>query len=90
MQGRHDADISSRGSQFQFTFTIIITNSREENKQMETKVGQYILNQPSDRQSVMTAIHSIIVQKDKTVVPVIEPMMGKEMIVYKGKGMMKY
>jgi Domain of unknown function (DU1801) len=57
---------------------------------METKVGQYISNQLSDRQSIMTAIHSIIVQEDKTVVPVVESMMGKEMIVYKGKGIMKY
>ncbi len=38
----------------------------------------------------MTDIHLIIVQEDKTVVPIVEPMMGKEMIVYKGKGFMKY
>ena len=38
----------------------------------------------------MTDIHSIIIQEDKTVVPIVELMMGKEMIVYKGKGIMKY
>jgi glycine/serine hydroxymethyltransferase len=38
----------------------------------------------------MTSIHSIIVREDETVVPIIEPMMGKEMIVYKAKGSMKY
>ena len=38
----------------------------------------------------MTAIHAIIISKDKTIAAVIEPMMGKEMIIYKGKGMMKY
>ncbi len=57
---------------------------------MDTKVKQYISEQSSDRQIIMTNIHSIIVEEDKTVVPVVELMMGKEMIVYKGKGLMKY
>lgn len=57
---------------------------------MDDKVNHYILSQPSDRQGILTEIHLIIVQEDKTVVPVVEPMMGKEMIVYKGKGFMKY
>ena len=57
---------------------------------METTVEHYILSQPVDRQGVLTDIHSIILQEDKTVVPIVEPMMGKEMIVYKGKGLMKY
>jgi hypothetical protein len=57
---------------------------------MDTKVEQYISAQPSDRQSILNGIHLIIVGEDKTVVPIVEPMMGKEMIVYKGKGMMKY
>lgn len=57
---------------------------------METKVEHYILSQPLDRQSVITDIHLIILQEDQTVVPMVEPMMGKEMIVYKGKGFMKY
>ena|SRR6185436_7531146 len=57
---------------------------------MDTKVEHYILAQPLDRHGVLSAIHSIIVEQDKTVVPIIEPMRGKEMIVYKGKGFMKY
>lgn len=57
---------------------------------MDTKTKQYISGQASDRQPVLTAIHSIILEEDKTVTAVVEPMMGKEMIVYKGKGMMKY
>jgi len=57
---------------------------------MDTKVEQYISNQLPEWQKVMTDIHSLIIQEDKTVVPIVEPMMGKEMIVYKGKGLMKY
>jgi hypothetical protein len=57
---------------------------------MDTKIEQYISAQPSDRQSILNSIHLIIVEEDKTVVPIVEPMMGKEMIIYKGKGMMKY
>jgi hypothetical protein len=57
---------------------------------METNVEQYILSQPVDRQGVLSGIHSIILEEDKTVVAIVEPMMGKQMIVYKGKGFMKY
>ncbi|MDP4255632.1 MAG: hypothetical protein Q8938_16600 [Bacteroidota bacterium] len=57
---------------------------------MDPKVRQYISTQAPDRQSIIADIHSIILERDKTVVPVVEPMMGKEMIVYKAKGMMKY
>ncbi len=54
------------------------------------EVTQYISNQHSDRQDVLTSIHHIILKNDPTVEPIIEPMMGKEMIIYKAKGMMKY
>jgi len=57
---------------------------------MDSKVKQYISDQSPDRQTIMVDIHSIIIEEDKTVVPIIEQMMGKEMIVYKGKGLMKY
>jgi hypothetical protein len=57
---------------------------------MDTKIKEYISMQPVDRQSILTDIHSIIMDKDKTVVATIEPMMGKEMMMYKAKGMMKY
>jgi hypothetical protein len=54
------------------------------------EIKDYISNQPEDRQKVLAEIHGIIVKEDKTVVALIERMMGKEMIIYKGKGMMKY
>jgi len=57
---------------------------------MDTKIKLYIASQPLNRQQILIDIHSIIIDEDKTVVPVVEPMMGKEMIVYKGKGFMKY
>ena len=57
---------------------------------MDPKTAKYIANQPGDRQDILSGIHSIILEEDKTVIPVVELMMGKEMIVYKGKGMMKY
>jgi len=57
---------------------------------MDSKVKHYIASQHPDRQRVLTDIHFIILEEDKTVVPFVEPMMGKEMIVYKGKGYMKY
>jgi hypothetical protein len=57
---------------------------------MDTKIKDYILKQPADRQSILSDIHSVVMDKDKTVVATIEPMMGKEMIMYKAKGMMKY
>lgn len=57
---------------------------------METRIEQYILAQPLERQDILKNIHSIIVEEDKTVIPLVELMMGKEMIVYKGKGLMKY
>ncbi len=57
---------------------------------MDPKTKNYISTQPQDRQGILSDIHSIILEEDKTVIPEIEPMMGKEMIVYKGKGLMKY
>ena len=51
---------------------------------------QYIQQQPSGWQAVLKNIHATILEKDKTVEPVVEPMMRNEMIVYKEKGMMKY
>jgi hypothetical protein len=57
---------------------------------MDTQIKEYILKQSADRQSILTDIHSMIMEEDKTVVATIEPMMGKEMMMYKAKGMMKY
>jgi hypothetical protein len=57
---------------------------------MDSKTKEYISAQPADRQPVLSDLHSIILDKDKSVVPEIEPMMGKEMIIYKSHGTMKY
>ena len=57
---------------------------------MDTNTEQYLSAQPLDRQSILTNIHAIIIKEDTTVIPVIEPMMGKEMIIYKYKNSMKY
>ena len=51
---------------------------------------EYIALQPAERQPVLQALHETILAHDATVTPVVEPMMGKEMIIYKAKGMMKY
>jgi hypothetical protein len=53
-------------------------------------IPTYISKQPAEWQALLKSIHAIIQKKDKTVVATIEPMMGKEMIIYKGRGMMKY
>jgi hypothetical protein len=58
--------------------------------EMETKIRLYISNQPLTRQNILTKIHETIVNTDKNIEATVEPMMGNEMIVYKGKGMMKY
>jgi hypothetical protein len=57
---------------------------------MDTKIQDFIAGQPKERQKLLSDLHKLIMKNDKTVTPVIEPMMGKEMIIYKGKKMMKY
>ena len=51
---------------------------------------EFISIQPEERQGLLTQIHEIIIQKDKTVTPAIAPMMGKEMIIYNAPGTFKY
>jgi hypothetical protein len=53
-------------------------------------IKDYILKQPPARQNILTSIHRTIVVEDKSVTAQVQTMMGKEMIVYKGKGQMKY
>ena len=57
---------------------------------MDAAIQDYISRQPEDRQAVLTALHTTILENDSKISAVIEPMMGKEMIIYKGKKMMKY
>ncbi len=53
-------------------------------------IEEYILNQPLERQNILSKIHAIIMEFDKSVIAQVEPMMAKEMILYKAKGSMKY
>ncbi|HEY4325372.1 MAG TPA: hypothetical protein VGN20_15340 [Mucilaginibacter sp.] len=52
--------------------------------------NEYISAQPAERQQMMRALHDAITAADPTVTPIVEPMMGKEMIIYKERGYMKY
>ena len=54
------------------------------------QISEFIAKQIPERQKVLNDIHSAILEFDKTVDANIVLMMGLEMIVYKGKGMMKY
>ena len=53
-------------------------------------ISAFISKQPLERQELLSQLHEIIIQKDKTVTAVIAPMMGKEMIIYNAPGFFKY
>jgi hypothetical protein len=53
-------------------------------------IPAFIKAQPEDRQKLLSELHEIIIQNDKTVTPVIAPMMGKDMIIYNAPGTFKY
>lgn len=53
-------------------------------------ISSYIQQQAPERKELLKEIHEIIIEADKTVTPAIEKMMGKEMILYKAGGVMKY
>lgn len=57
---------------------------------MNMEIEVYITRQPADRQKILSNIHTTIIENDKSVIAKVESMMGKEMIVYKGKGVIKY
>lgn len=57
---------------------------------MDTAIKKHFGSQLPERQELMCSIHESILQQDKSVVAAIEPMMGKEMILYKDRGFMKY
>ena len=50
----------------------------------------YIKEQPPERQALLSQLHNIIINGDKTVTAKVEPMMGKEMIIYYAPGTFKY
>lgn len=53
-------------------------------------ITAYISQMPAERQDILTAIHEVILANDRSVIPVIKPMMGKEMILYEERRYMKY
>lgn len=53
-------------------------------------ISEFISAQPQERQALLSQIHEIILQNDKTVTAVIAPMMGKDMIIYNAPGTFKY
>ena len=54
------------------------------------EIKAFISDQPLERQNILTNIHETIIGNDKSVKAEVGSMMGKAMIVYKGKGVMKY
>ncbi|MDB5110638.1 MAG: hypothetical protein JWR67_1752 [Mucilaginibacter sp.] len=52
--------------------------------------ADYISQMPAERQDTLTAIHKAISANDPSVIPVVKPMMGKEMILYEERCYMKY
>lgn len=53
-------------------------------------ITEFISGAPEERQAVLTALHESIIANDPTVIPVVKPMMGKEMILYEERSYMKY
>lgn len=53
-------------------------------------VAEHIAAAPVERQAILTALHEVIIANDTSVIPVIKPMMGKEMILYEERCYMKY
>ncbi|HZK95642.1 MAG TPA: hypothetical protein VFC67_15660 [Prolixibacteraceae bacterium] len=53
-------------------------------------IKECLSNQPVERQNLLTNIHETIIGNDKSVKAEVGSMMGKAMIIYKGKGLMKY
>jgi hypothetical protein len=53
-------------------------------------IAEFISNQSVERQDLLSNIHTIILQEDKSVEPKTGMMMGKEMILYNTPGIFKY
>jgi len=52
--------------------------------------AEYISGQDASRKEILTNIHEIIIDTDKSVVAEVGKMMGKEMILYKACKVFKY
>ncbi len=53
-------------------------------------VAAFISNQPGERQSLLTALHEVIIANDKTVIAGIGSLMRQEIIIYNAPGIFKY
>lgn len=53
-------------------------------------ITEFISGAPGERQAALTTLHEAIMANDPTVIPVVKPMMGKEMILYEERCYMKY
>ena len=53
-------------------------------------INEYISSAPAERQEALTALHEIIVANDPNINAVVKPMMGKDMILYEERCVMKY
>lgn len=53
-------------------------------------ITEFISDAPAERQAFLTTLHEAIIANDPTIIPVIKLMMGKEMILYEERGVMKY
>ena len=54
------------------------------------EVRKFISSLPADRQALFTTLHETILANDPTIIPVVQPMMGIEMILYEERKYMKY
>ena len=52
--------------------------------------SNYIQEQAEERRALLTSLHDVITGSDDSVIPAVESMMGKQMILYKERGYMKY
>ena len=53
-------------------------------------ITEFIGGAPAERHGLLTRLHEAVIENDPTVIPVVKPMMGKEMILYEERGYMKY
>ncbi len=54
------------------------------------KPADFLTKLAPERKFILSAIHEIILNKDKNVKAEVDKMMGKEMIIYKASGVFKY
>jgi hypothetical protein len=53
-------------------------------------ISEFISRQLPERQKILNVMHEIIIKTDQGIKAKVEPMMGKDMIVYNAPGTFKY